>query len=243
MTTRIVPFLVAGLTFLTALPLSGGEKGEHGFLRRLYKGPDGESKYVVFVPPDYNGDKPYPAILFLHGAGERGSDGERQVQVGLGKAIRDRHEKFPFIAVFPQALKTWKAGSPDADRALAILAEVEKQYKIDPERVYLTGLSMGGFGTWGLAALQPQRWAAIVPICGGGDPSTADKIKDIPCWCFQGADDKAVPAQRSRDMIEALKKAGGMPRYSEFPYVGHNSWDPAYATGELYSWLRAQKRK
>ena len=102
---------------------------------------------------------------------------------------------------------------------------------------------MGGFGTWSFAAAYPDKWAAIVPICGGGNPSAAEKIKHIPCWCFHGDADTSVPVKRSRDMIEALRKAGAEPKYTEYPNVGHNSWDRAYATKELYTWLLEQKLK
>ncbi|MCS7047499.1 MAG: prolyl oligopeptidase family serine peptidase, partial [Gemmataceae bacterium] len=189
-----------------------------------------------------------PLILFLHGAGERGDDGQLPVMQGIangGIKFKNGEKKFPFFVIFPQCRKNgnWKAGGPDANRALAILAEVQKEYKIDDKRLYLTGLSMGGFGTWSLAAAYPDKWAAIAPICGGGDPATADKIKHIPCWCFHGDQDKAVHVKLSREMIDALKKAGGNPRYTEFPYVGHNSWDPAYATAELYAWFLSHKLK
>jgi len=127
--------------------------------------------------------------------------------------------------------------------ALAILDEVQKEYKVDPKRVYLTGLSMGGFGTWSLAAAHPTKWAAIVPICGGGDPASAAKIKDIPCWCFHGDADPVVPVSFARLMVEALRKSGASPRYEEYHGVGHNSWDKAYASDELYQWLLQQRRK
>ncbi len=218
-----------------------GDKSEHGFLNKVFKDKDEESKYVLFVPPSYKGDTAFPVILFLHGAGERGTDGKKQAKVGLGKAIKDKKQDFPFIVVFPQAQKTWQASSPDGKRAVAILDDVQKHYKIDPKRVYLSGLSMGGFGTWSMAAAMPTRWAAIVPICGGGNPKTADKIKDIPCWAFCGDADKLVVGVRK--MVDALKAAGGQPRYTEYPGVGHNSWDRAYATAELYVWLRKQHLK
>ncbi len=216
-----------------------------GYVDRVFKDADGkESKYVVFVPHDYKGDKAYPLILFLHGAGETGTDGWKQESVGLGKAIKKQQKTFGFIAVFPQAQKrTWQADSEEGKRAMAILEQVEKEYKVDSKRIYLTGLSMGGYGTWSFAVKYPDKWAAIVPICGGGDPKEAAKIKNIPCWCFHGEADKAVNVQRSRDMIEALKAAGGMPRYSEYPGVGHNSWDKAYGTPELYDWLLQQSLK
>ncbi len=238
--------IVTALILAAAVPVHAGEKVEHGFVNKVFKSKDGDLKYVVYVPDAYEDDKAYPVILFLHGAGERGTDGLNQAKVGLGKAIRDKNKKeesFPFIAVFPQSVKSWNAGSTDAKNALAILDEVEKAYKTDKQRVYLTGLSLGGYGTWSIAAAHPDRWAAIVPVCGGGNPATAEKIKDIPCWCFHGDADKAVPVQKSRDMIEALKKAGAAPRYDEYPGVGHNSWDQAYGTAELYTWLLKQKRK
>jgi predicted peptidase len=230
---------------------AGGRGAERGFLDRVFKDADGaEYKYVLFVPHDYKGDKPYPLVLFLHGAGECGTDGHKQVAVGLGPAIKKREQRFPFLVVFPQALKpaegvksTWHADAPDGKRALAILAEVQKEYRCDPKRVYLTGLSMGGFGTWDLAVHFPERWAALAPVCGGGDPGQAAKIKDIPCWCFHGDADPVVPVWLSREMIEALRQAGGHPKYTEYPKVGHDSWTRAYGTAELYDWLLMQHLK
>ncbi len=225
------------------------EAEDRGFVNRVLRDDAGEHKYVVFVPHDYTADREWPVLLFLHGAGERGADGELQVKVGLGPAIRAREKTFPFIAVFPQAedrqgpiRRVWFPDAPDGKRALAMLAEVEKSYRIDKDREYLTGLSMGGYGTWAHAATAPDRWAAIAPICGGGDPAWAEKIAHLPIWCFHGADDRAVPPDESRKMIDALKKAGGQPKYDEYPGVGHNSWDRAYGTDELYAWLLKQRR-
>jgi predicted peptidase len=152
-------------------------------------------------------------------------------------------EDVSFFAVFPQSQKrTWQAASKDAKRALGTVKKVEQEYKIDTKRIYLTGLSMGGFGTWSLVAKYPERWAAIAPICGGGDPAKAATIKDIPCWCFHGGQDKVVALSKSRAMIKALKDAGGDPQYTEYPGVGHNSWDPAYATSDLYEWFLKHKK-
>lgn len=215
-----------------------------GFVSKTFTNPDGStSPYVVFVPRNYDSSKPTPVILFLHGAGETKGGKKQPVEVGIGPAIRKREKTFPFIVVIPQSEnRTWRAGSDDAKRALAILDLTMKEYNGDPKRVYLTGLSMGGFGTWSLAAAEPNRWAAIVPICGAGDPSTAETIKHIPCWAFHGDKDTAVKVEGSRTMIEALKKAGGQPKYTEYPGVGHNSWDNAYGTDELYDWLLQQQR-
>jgi predicted peptidase len=237
--------VLTGLVVFFLAEAEAGVKTKQGFLDKVYTAPSGEkSKYVVFAPHDYNGDKEYPLILFLHGSGETGTDGEKQVQVGLGPAIKKQEKTFPCLAVFPQSHeRTWQADSNDAKNALGILAEVRKDYKVDPKRIYLTGLSMGGYGTWSLAVKHPEQWAAIVPICGGGDPSKAAAIKDIPCWIFHCDADNVVPVRQSRDMKEALEKAGGAPKYDEYAGVGHNSWDRAYATPELYTWLFKQERK
>ncbi len=218
---------------------------KRGFIEKTHRDADGmEIKYVVFVPRNYTGEKASPLILFLHGSGETKGGNKMPVDVGIGSYIRKHEQSFPFITIFPQSQKrSWRANSEDGKRAMAILAEVEKEYKVDPKRVYLTGLSMGGFGTWSLAAAYPDKWAAIVPICGGGSPDLVEKIKDIPCWCFHGDADPAVPVKRSRDMIAALKKAGAEPKFTEYPGVGHNSWDKAYGTKELYPWLLEHKLK
>jgi predicted peptidase len=220
-----------------------------GFHERTIKDADGkEAKYMIFVPDGYkaDGDKEWPIILFLHGSGETGNDGKKQAGTGLGPAIRNQEKSgihFRFFAVFPQSQdRTWGASSKDGERAVAILEEVEKEYKIDAKRQYLTGLSMGGFGTWSFAAKYPDRWAAIVPICGGGNPASAEKFKDIPCWCFHGEADPTVNIEKDREMVKALKEAGGKPKFTTYPGVGHNSWEKAYATPELYHWLLEQHK-
>ena len=245
------------IAFLTGLAL-GARAADTGFLDKTYKAPDGaEHKYVLFVPHNYKKGEPTPTILFLHGAGEtKPKEGSKPkttpkmpVQVGLGPAIKKREKTFPFLTIIPQApVRGWQAGGQSANMALGILEAVEKEYSVDPKRTYLTGLSMGGYGTWSLAAALPDKWAAIAPVCGGVRDSTAveetaRKIKDIPCWCFHGDQDPAVPVDKSREMISALKKAGGSPKYTEYPGVAHNSWDRAYGTDELYEWLLKQSKK
>jgi predicted peptidase len=239
----LLALAVGGVCWFGLSSARAADNDDRGFLDRVYEDAQGTAaKYVLFVPHDYKGDKPYPLILFLHGAGETGTDGKRQAQVGLGPAIKKHEQTFGFLAVFPQSQKrNWRADSEDGQRAIKILDQVMKDYKVDPQRVYVTGLSMGGVGTWSLAVKYPKRWAAIVPICGGGKPEDAAKIKDIPCWSFQGEADKTVPPERSRGMIQALKEAGAQPKYTEYPGVGHNSWDKAYGTPELYEWLLTQR--
>ena len=232
--TAAATLLVAGLSFAY-----GGDPVKTGFVNKVYKAADDtEHKYYVYIPADYKGDKEYPCILFLHGKGDTGAKG------GLAPAIRKRAKDnpFPYIAVFPSSDKGWTPKG-DGKRSVAILDQVCKDYKVDRKRIYLTGLSMGGFGTWSLATAYPERWAAMVPICGGGNPKEAAKIKEIPCWCFHGDADATVSVENSRKMIKALKDAGGDPKYTEYPGVNHNSWDRAYATAELWEWLAKQSLK
>jgi poly(3-hydroxybutyrate) depolymerase/thiol-disulfide isomerase/thioredoxin len=217
-----------------------------GFLDKVYREADGSAaKYVVFVPGNYDGTTAFPAILFLHGAGKRGSDGRSHLKTGLAKAIRERNEDFPFLVVFPQARQDddWTAGSPGGRRALAILAQVQAEYRMDRDRVALSGLSMGGAGTWSLASADPDRWSAIVPICHGGKTSVAARLKDVPCWCFHGDADRVIPVEQSREMVRAIQQAGGRPLYQELAGVDHDGCaDRVYAMPELFEWLLLQKR-
>jgi predicted peptidase len=238
--------LVAGFASLAA----GDDMPKTGFVKKTFKNDDGTtSPYVVFIPKDYDGKKEYPIILFLHGAGETKNlkskkEGKMPVEVGIGPAIKKREKTFPFIVVIPRAEGFgWGANTANAKRALAMLDETMKEYKVDSKRQYLTGLSMGGMGTWSVAMAHPDRFAAIVPICGRGDTKQAAKIKDLPCWDFHGDADTAVIVSGSRDIIAAIKKAGGNPKYTEYPGVGHNSWDKAYGTDELYTWLLEHRKK
>lgn len=219
---------------------------DRGFLRRDYRGESGDdSHYTVFVPYTYTGDRPYPLILFLHGVGDAGTEGDQYLKVGLPPAIEARKESFGFITVIPQGRRgVWSPDSWDTRRAMAILDRVEREYHVDRKRSYLTGLSSGGTGVWDLAAHGPGRWAAIVPVSTGDcDPASAPLIKDIPCWCFHNVNDVLSPPTAPREMIAALRRAGGTPRYSEFfhPAVTnterHNAWDAAYGDLELYGWL------
>lgn len=208
-----------------------------------YKGTP--TKYVVYVPKEYRSGTPHPAILFLHGAGETGTDGRKQTAVGLGPAIRQAPAAWNFIVLFPQAPPTgavrerWMAHE---ELVLAILEAARKEYSIDETRLYATGLSMGGFGTWRLAAKHPKLFAAIAPICGGGDPAEAARLKDVPIWAFHGDQDKAVPHTLSVQMVEAVKAAGGNPKLTIYPGVGHNSWDKAYREENLAEWFLRHRR-
>jgi thiol-disulfide isomerase/thioredoxin/predicted esterase len=215
-----------------------------GFQEKIYQAADGsESKYALFVPRTYDGATAVPAMLYLHGSGSRGSDGRSLLRNGLANAIKKKNEDFPFLVIFPQAREdeSWLADSAGGKRAVAILNQVQKDYRIDASRLTLTGLSMGGQGTWSLAAADPKRWSAIVPISHGGNPATAPRLKDVPCWCFHGDADDMVPVSQSREMIQAIKDAGGRPLYHELIGVNHNSCaDRVFAMPDLYEWILQQ---
>ena len=195
-------------------------------------------KYLLYLPPDYAHQQAWPLMLFLHGAGERGDNLEALKQHGPPKLIEAGRD-FPFIVVAPQCPRDrwW-----EPFELAALLDEITDKYKVDPDRIYLTGLSMGGFGTWALAAYQPKRFAALVPICGGGDPTTTRRFSSVPTWAFHGAKDQTVPLARSQAMVDALRKNGSPVRFTIYPDADHDSWTRTYANPELYDGLHQQKR-
>jgi predicted esterase len=215
-----------------------------GFLLRTLKDETGDHKYTVFIPHSYTPAKKWPVILFLHGAGERGNDGVLPTTYGIGPIVRQRESTFPFVVVFPQCedmhgrlLKGWSADTADGARALKILEQVEKEYNIDSKREILAGWSMGGYGAWEWAASAPERWHSVVPVSGGGDPAWAEKLKNVPIWAWHGAKDRSVRVEKSREMIAAIRAAGGNPRYTEPADGDHNVWAQAYDDDTLYSWM------
>ena len=194
--------------------------------------------YLLALPKDYTQQKSWPLVLFLHGAGERGAELKLVKKHGPPKLI-DNGKAFPFIVVSPQCPKdVWW----EPIELTALLDEIIKNNNIDEDRIYLTGLSMGGFGTWRLAAHSPDRFAAIAPICGGGEPYWARRFPHLPTWAFHGAKDRVVPLERSQEMIDAVKKNGGLPKLTVYPDAGHDSWTETYNNPQLYEWLLAQKR-
>jgi len=223
-----------------------------------------EYHFRVFTPKGWTRKKKAPVILFLHGAGERGDDNLAQTKVGIGPILRQQ-DTLPFIVVLPQCPRNRWWTEPDMQaQALKALDQTVKEFNGDPQRTYLTGLSMGGYGSWIMAADNPSLFAAVAVVCGGvrppprvnvpqpsnglaaaADPyaAVAAKIAKTPVWIFHGGADPVVPVSESRKMAEAIKAAGGNVRYNEYEGIGHNSWDRAYGEPEIFKWLRAQKRK
>ncbi len=204
--------------------------------------------YVLYLPPEYGEDagKKWPLILFLHGAGERGDNVEAVKVHGPPKMAAAGHD-FEFIIVSPQCPEnTWWPTHFDA--LIALLDDLAAEHAVDTDRVYVTGLSMGGFGTWALAAAYPDRFAAIAPICGGGlwmfgFPDRAEEIKHIPVWAFHGLQDEVVPYEPVVDIIKHMEEAGGDAALTVYPAAGHDSWTKTYNNPLLYKWFLLHKRK
>jgi poly(3-hydroxybutyrate) depolymerase len=194
--------------------------------------------YLLYLPADYYlSSRRWPLILYLHGSGDVDRDIDRLRGGGLPRRI-EAGWRIPFIIVAPHSPKQgW-----DVEALDALLDELLRRHRVDADRVYLTGVSMGGFGTWALAAAYPKRFAAIAPICGGGDPASADRLRGVPTWAFHGADDTIVPAEQSRNMVAALEQAGGDVKLTIYPGVGHNSGGMTYADNRLYDWFLAHQR-
>ena len=223
---------------------------------KTYDGPGGKLLYRLYTPKAASAENKLPLILFLHGAGERGDDNAAQLKNCMKQFLK-MQEKYPAFIVAPQCPRdkkwnevNWQAAShvtpekPSDPFAslMPLLNELKKELPVDLKRLYVTGLSMGGYGTWDLITRLPDTFAAAVPICGGGDETKAPAIAKIPQWIFHGGADNVVKPERSRNMVEALKKAGAEPKYTEYPGVGHNSWDKAYGEADLWPWLFSQKR-
>jgi predicted peptidase len=198
-----------------------------------------EMKYLLYLPQDYDVQDNWPLLLFLHGGGERGDDLEQLKIHGPPKLIA-AGKQFPMIIVSPQCPKDerWQSVT-----LLALLDDLCEKYKVDQDRIYLSGLSMGGFALWGLAFDAPDRFAALAPICGGGEPASAKDIKHVAVWAFHGELDEGVPLRRTLEMIDALKNEGAEPKLTVLPGVGHISWPAVYDDPAFYDWLLAQKRQ
>jgi len=203
-----------------------------------YKPADGSKgyKYLLYLPETKSKGKK-PLMVFLHGSGERGNDLSKVKKHGPPKIVENKN--LPFIIASPQCPsgEYW-----NAKILKGLVDDVTSKHPVDKNRIYLTGLSMGGYGTWATAAAYPKKFAAIAPICGGGDAKNAKNYGKLPIWNFHGDADKAVPVRRSREMVSAVKKAGGNVKYTEYEGVGHDSWTRTYAGQKLYDWFLSHSR-
>lgn len=215
--------------------------------------------YRLMRPMNFDATQKYAVVIFLHGAGERGSDNTAQLTNGVLNFASNLNSKiFPCYVIAPQCPKgyrwvevDWKLPShvqPDTpsvylQRTMLLLDSLTKALNIDTNRIYITGLSMGGFGVWDAISRWPWKFAAAVPVCGGGDTAKASLIKNIPIWAFHGDKDKVVMTSRSRDMIAALKKAGGNPKYTEYTNTEHDAWKKVYIDQKMYMWLFSQSKE
>jgi predicted peptidase len=198
--------------------------------------------YALYVPPIYSPNRKWPLIVFLHGIGERGDDGLLQTTVGIYPAVQRDPDRFPCLILMPQCPvdRMWTAAMEHIDAAIE---QTLSEYRVDSARIYLTGLSMGGFGAWEYGARNNTKFAALLPICGGGRESNASRLTKLPIWAFHGAADPVVKPDASRRMVEAVKAARGTVSYTEFPGVGHNSWDKAFGDPEVIRWLLEQRKQ
>ena len=234
--------LLPGESLLAEEKATAGKQTAHEFTFKTGSGDDAKEvtvRYWLFLPQNYQDDRPVPLMLFLHGAGERGEDLTLVKKWGPPKLV-EKDTKFPFLVVSPQCPKKQRW---DVEQMVALVKYVTATYRVDPSRMYCTGLSMGGYGTWAIAAKYPKLFAAVVPICGGGDPAQAKALSSLPIWVFHGDKDKAVPLERSKEMVAAIREAGGDVKLKIYPDVGHNSWSSTYANKEVYKWLLSHKSK
>jgi predicted peptidase len=204
----------------------------------------GELPFQMRVPKDLEKGVKVPLLIFLHGSGERGNDNQRQLKHDPTRlAPADVFTKNPMIVVAPQCPAGQFWGGAPLESVIHLVKDLQKELPVDPERIYLTGLSMGGYGTWGALAMEPGLFAAAVPICGGGDPKAARKFAKVPIWAFHSEGDPVVNVENTRAMIAALKQAGGEPKYTEYRDDLHDSWTQTYKNPDLWEWLLGQKRR
>ena len=231
-----------------------GER-EKVLIPKVFKNTSGDTlHYRLFIPPNYDPKKKYPMVVYLHGGGGRGIDNLKQIEGGNGFLIdlftgNETQARYPSFVVAPQSpdegwIADYRSVTPTRYLRLVneFVGELQKTYPIDGARLYVAGQSMGGFGTLAIISEYPNMFAAGIPLCGGGDDSKASRLKSTPIWAFHGAKDEAVPVERSRTIVAAIRKAGGQAKYTEYPDTGHIIWPKVVTETELLPWLFAQRR-
>ena len=224
-----------------------------GFLYRELRLGDETYAYSVYVPPEYSNEQAWPTVLYLHGSGTRGDDGLMPTDTGIAHAIRRNRKLCPAIVVIPQCRSGTYWSREMLHMALRCVEHVSIDYHLDPQRIYVTGQSMGGAGAWALAAWMSDRFAAVAPIAGFvGQPNMrpdaatvaglARQIRSVPVWCFHGEADTNVTPEQARTIVAALRAVDAPVRYTEFPGAGHEIWDRVYSDREFWRWLLAQRR-
>jgi predicted peptidase len=204
--------------------------------------------YAVWLPPGYDRSRAWPCIVFMNGSGECGTDGLKQTWQGIGPELQGHPERWPFVVVLPQKPREDEEWEEHEDLVFGALEAVQKGFRIDPERIALTGISQGGHGAWTIGARHPDRWSCLVPVCGYGRALTvASRIAKLPVWAFQGALDDVVDPRETQGIVAELarrKQEGGHPgpRFTLYPDLGHGCWAAAYADSALPAWMLAQRR-
>ena len=254
--------MLMGCNSLPSTAKTAQAKGQ--FVARQLDFEGRQFRYQVFVPATTaTAPSARPLVLFLHGSGERGDDGLKPTLAGIGPWLNQNMDTFPALVVFPQVPEGEEWRGRNARMALAVLDAASKEFAADPQRIYLTGISMGGYGSWELALTRPSQFAAMVPICGAlkapradrpglmvdqvadaADPyqSAVSRLRDVPTWIFHGALDELVPTTDDRAIAAASRQLGAGFRYTEYPDVQHNAWDATYRNPAMWEWMLSQKR-
>lgn len=240
-----LPVLILAIVLIASIAAGAAPAykapAERGFLSRRVTVGGKDMKYVVYIPDSYDPKKPMPSIIFLNGYGECGTDGWRQVY-HFGGAIKLAADKWPFIVMFPQKQDAEAAWHDEEPMVMEVLKKTKAEFNVDDSRLYLTGLSQGGHGTWTISAMHPDLFAAIAPVCGWADEECAKKITKLPIWTFHGDKDEAVKLEASENMKKWIEAAGGECKLTIYPGVGHNSWDNAYRKEGLAAWFLEHKK-
>ena len=239
---RKIQILLLALTVVVMCGCNESEKFQTGQRAvKMSRPVQMEIDYLLYLPADYGKvEKDWPLMVFLHGAGERGSNLDKVKYHGPPK-LAGGGKDLPFIIVSPQCPegKWW----PNyVEKIMALIDQTVEDYDVDESRVYLTGLSMGGYGTWAIASTYPERFAAIAPVCGGGMPFTAHNLKDVPIWAFHGAKDNVVKLSQSQEMVDAVNKFGGNAKITVYPDANHDSWTETYNNDQLYEWMLGHQK-